>query len=246
MILSTRTNADPTELLLKLYATPFINYHGTDYTIGHLFGATFRHEQNLRQHSNWIQRQFESVFNPVVGRALCQRPTFARCNLETYETELGTTVNPYLYLTSLEAANVDVLTPYITSISSYLKSNHLATTTIGELFPKCSGITVMNHSIEPVTLPTWHHLPQAILSKDENPEIAPISDKKFAELLNFLVPHKITKSVTYAYPTVQEEILPALYLVEKGKKYNSKTDPMKNITFDPRCHVTPDVLWYQP
>lgn len=103
----------------------------------------------------------------------------------------------------------------------------------------------MTHSIESYVLPTHHGLDGVKITEKESETPAPtvLSDAEYPDLINFYAPAPNFKS-TYKVPapgTVAPELYRAI-----DEEASPDTNLLKYLTFDPRKHITPNVLWFQP
>lgn len=126
------------------------------------------------------------------------------------------------------------------NISKFIETTHPSAPTLGSFLGTVSGITILNHSIERPTLPTWHSFPTNNLKSSANI----ITDSVYASKIHFCDAAR-TYSGTLPYPAEPTLFEPNLYLVDH-KKYSPKTDPVTFLAFTPKDHSTPDVFWFHP
>jgi len=241
-VASTRANIDPPVAVRRLYRTQLCSYNNVIFRIGNIFGTSYNDAQgNPVVHPNWLNTAFEAIFNPVIGRALARRPTFARIILEPYVENVALDFNPYIYALSATADNIGFITPFVGGISDVIKDVEPSSSTLGANIAKMSGITIMSHSIEPVTLPTW--TPREIPDGDQ-PIDTVVNDRQYAQTHNYLVePEDFDQRIPY--PQDPATIRLGLYLV-RDRPYDPRRSPLNYVLFDPRSHVRPDVLYFQP
>lgn len=67
-------------------------------------------------HSNWLNSRFEKIYNPVIGRALLQRPTLAKAQFVPSEYDLESAVDPYELLLGYSLENVEKLVEILTDV----------------------------------------------------------------------------------------------------------------------------------
>lgn len=126
------------------------------------------------------------------------------------------------------------------NISKFIEKTYPSAPTLGSFLGNISGITILSHSLESPTLPTWHSL-----TCDELPETSKsISDAVFASKINFCAPPQ-TYTDDIPYPADPTLIEPELYLVDRIK-FDPRNDPVQFLTFIPRENSLPDVFWFQP
>jgi len=240
LVATSRSNLDPSEVLLQLYKTTLITVNETPLNVGNLFGTHYSNGTNHFTHSNWSNLILESVFNPIVGRALTQKPTFSRIPIHSYTVAAIDDVNPYIYALSATDDNLDVMSDFIRSASRFTKAETPSAIVLGQLLQTITGITILTHSVEPPTLPTWTHL-------KVSPDVIPTHNAThadFATHTKFLVPAPVLTG-TIAYPTDIGTTPQALILMTD---VNADPDayPVEFLTFDGKIHVSPQVLYFQP
>lgn len=239
MNLSVRSNADPETILRRFYATPIIQIDDQIYNASHFLGGYFDINQRPTAHSNWLNSRFEKVFNPVIGRALIQRPTLAKTRL-TVPEHADYNINPYDFLLCFSDDNIELLTDILSDVSSFIVEENPSAKKLGQALDNSTGITILYHSIWSVSLPTAHLLPPPTIENQH--ETILLNDAAYANHVKFLVPGPSFKSSLVPPPP---NIDSAFYLV--GKDPYDKDDPVfKYEIFDKSLHLYPDVLWFQP
>lgn len=122
-------------------------------------------------HSNWLNSRFEKIFNPVIGRALVQRPTLVKTRMQVQHYINAESVNPYDLLLCYSEANLEKILEVITDVSSFLKSEAKATKILSQTLENSTGINIMYHTIWSITLPTYHTLsPPTVTSQQDTDE----------------------------------------------------------------------------
>lgn len=149
-------------------------------------------------------------------------------------------VNPYTYCLYGTTSNLEGFTSMIESISSYYAVTEPSLPTLRSVLGKISGIQILTHSIESITLPTWH-----VLKRPSGTETKPktVSDKAFDTTTNFMIGPDSYKGIL-PYPD-DKTITPQLYQVEK-KSFSPNTRAVKYTLFSPKDHCYPDSYWFQP
>jgi len=240
LIATTRSNVDPSDVLLRLYSTTILTSANTTYKIGNLFGTHYNNGTHDYTHSNWLNLVLESVFNPVVGRALTQKPTFSRIPLTGYSVTADQDVNPYIYALSAQDDNIDVMSDFIRSASRYTKADTSSSVVLGQLLQTISGITILNYSIEPTTLPTWTHL-------NVSATHVPTHDAthaNFAVHTQFLhAPPTLNGTIPYP-PDFGNTPISLLLMTDTDADPN--TSPTIFQEFDGKIHISPTVMYFQP
>lgn len=161
--------------MARIYNTEILTVNGTSYTIGNIFGGPYTLDNNTHIHNNWINNALEAFINPVVSSTLLQRPTFAKTPMVKYEIDDATQANGYQYLLGHPELNYRTLHSVLTDVSRFIHEQSSSLPLLGNILDQCSGLTIMTHSIENITLPTWHALPQCVLptKKDEELNLTP-------------------------------------------------------------------------
>lgn len=127
---------------------------------------------------------------------------------------------------------------------SNVQSQNSSLPLLGTILDQCSGLTIMTHSIESLTLPTWHALPQCVLptKKDEELNLNPQTDDAYAKTINVL----------QAAPTYKEnfkyddtDIEANLYLVEQ-RTFAPTENPLSYLIYSENKFRNAQVIWFQP
>lgn len=239
IIASIRANADPAAVLRQFYATTVLTVGDEHFTPSQFIGGYYNAGNRCTSHPNWVNSRFEKIFNPVIGRALCQRPTLAKIRFVVPEYPHLDSVDPYELLLCYSPDNIEKLLEILTDVSSFIKEEQPSTKTLGLTIDSSSGIAIMYHSLWSPTLPMCHLLPVPPLG-DDQPDVK--TDTQFAALIRFLVQGPTFKS-TLSPPV--PEIDSVFYLVGKNPYY-PLTPPFPLDLFDKTRHVYPDILWFQP
>lgn len=109
LLASTRSNADPETVLHQFYSTQIATVNNLPLYPSHFLGGYFDRLQRPTFHSNWLNSRFENIFNPVIGKALAQRPTLAKTKLEPPVFQDPAQINPYDLLLCYSEDNLDKL-----------------------------------------------------------------------------------------------------------------------------------------
>lgn len=237
IIASLRTNQTPDEILRAFYSTLIATVNNINYHVTNLTGGWYRVIDNDHAHSNWINQAIEEIFNPVVGRALTNRPSLARIRINAPVIAQVEQVNPYAVLMGYSDANAPALSAMLSNISNYIKTANLGNKTLLQISGESSGITILSHSIEPPTLPTWHRLANA--AADPTPR----TDEQYAADIHFMRP-KVIGNQNLPVPTAAQ-CLPVLALAQNSN-CTADNEPCPADEFDPRYNVYPPVCFFQP
>lgn len=240
ILANTRTNADPENILRTFYSTSILQIVEENYTPTNFIGGYFDRNARPTNHSNWLNSTFEKLFNPVIGRALIQRPTLVKARLVPPVYPDMNTINAYDFLLCYSESNIEKLFEIITDVSSFFKAEKNCTKVLSQVLENATGINIMYHSLWSTTLPTWHKLPPPTVTSQNATE--DINDVEYARLIKYMTPGPIYKSKLEP-PT--NNINANLYLVS-AEPYSNLDPPFRYELFDRQRHVYPDVLWFQP
>lgn len=241
---TTKTNSDPLITMARIYNTEILTVNGVSYTIGNVFGGPYSLENVTNIHNNWINNALEAFINPVVSSNLLQRPTFAKAPMVKYEVADATEANGYKYLLGNPEQNFKTVHSVLTDVSRFLSAQNSSLPQLGTILDQCSGLTIMTHSIENITLPTWHALPQCILptKKDEELNLNPQTDDAYAKTINFLqAAPKHNETFKFNDTDIEEH----LYLV-KQQKFDSTNNPLTYQNYSEKKFRNAQVIWFQP
>jgi len=222
---STRSNADPDQILTSWFESSIITSGNTNIQIGHFLGAGIN---DSGRYENWFQTACIGVFNPVVLRSLTQRPTFQRL-AHTAHSSLPAHTNPYELNLNADPTNAPQTIMFLESMSDLVKTDLSASFQLGGIFSVVSGINIVTHAYSDYSLPTWHLRP---LGKHDTLK----SPKDFAASIVFMSNDIKNSKTSLSYPTDASTITELFYLVS-NKTYDAKKDPDILVTFDPRLHI---------
>ncbi|UBZ25877.1 coat protein [Fusarium mangiferae partitivirus 1] len=233
ILASTRTNKDPDDVLDDFYASNIVEYNGKIYTPANYFGTWIGYT-----HPNWVNQDFHAFFNPIVGRALTQKPTFARASFAPDDYDENE-FNIYEFLLLGSPDNLPLNTMLTGALSAFFHSQTQASPLLGNILSSISGTLLFSHSIEPTTMPTWTGKPYVQdSSPDDKSDLAHAAEHKF-----MIQPPRFTEKITF--PVDSKDLVTNKYLID-NKTFDYKTDPIQVKLYDPRINNNPYVLYFQP
>lgn len=235
LLASTRTNKDPNDVIDDLMITTILHYGDREFTISNYLGTWYADGH----HTNFVNQDVLSFFNPLVGRALTQRPTFARLPFEVETLNDDFTGNIYTALLMASDENISLANTLYNAMSVFVKSDSPSAPQLGSILATLSGTLLLSCSIEPPTLPTWTG---AVCKQNETP--TDVDDKTFATSHKLFLTEQ-TENGTLTWLTNTEGLVPQLYNLIKYK-HNKKETPYNYLSFDGKTCVIPSVLYFQP
>lgn len=238
IIASLRTNQTPDNVLLAFYNTIVCHVAELPYTVSEMLGGWYRLDNANRLHPNWMNSAVEELFNPVVGRALTNRPSLAKIRVAPAQLGPVLACNPYSAMFNMNGDNLAPLSAMMNNISKFIENAKLGSKTLLQISGDASGITCLSHSLEPPTLPTWHKLPNATAA-----DPVQRTDEQYAFDLQFMRP-KTLANENLQVPTAAQ-CLPLLALVVNND-CTLDNNPFPEILFDPHFNVYPPALYFQP
>jgi hypothetical protein len=223
----------PTSQQSDIYNLLITTFGTQTFHIGNYFGTSYGN-----YHDNWLNSDFEGFFNPIVGRALTQKPTFGKLALTQQTYADHQSMDMYEHFLVCDDDNIDKMSNFMGSISVFFQTQAANSLNLGTTLATLSGSLLFSHSIEPPTLPTWTGMPIKENASD------PKNHKEFATKHEFLVAAPVhtgtlawldddTNLITGLYRLLQATFAPA-------QRFDAR------ITFDKTAHVTPYVLYFQP
>jgi hypothetical protein len=233
LLATTSTRKDPDDYQDDVYELPVLTFNNQDFDICHYFGTRYGFN-----HDNWLNHDFESFFNPIVGRALTQKPTFGKLNITPQNYPDMSHFDIYGHFLVADDDNITIMSNFIGAISTFYKSHEPKSPKLGNILASLSGSLLFSHSIEPPTLPTW----TGSIRKDNKG--SELTNKQFAAQHGFLVDPPSHKG-TLPWPTDTKELVPDLYRLSH-KKFEPTDRAVKYDLFDPTLHVAPYILYFQP
>lgn len=225
-------------IIAEIYRTVLINYGNHDFTVSNLFGGPYQHNNQSNLHRNWLNKMFDKTVRHRLGTYLTTRPSFSRIEIR-HPTMTHQNYNPYSYMLFGHPNNVPAYKEMMLKISRYVESVEPSALTILQLQSKLNYIYALHHSIEPVTLPTWHAFPNI---PPATARINLVNDTNYATTVGFLTPRR---NGTAQLPYPQAPAPADLYLVRRSD-HRTQQAPYQYIEFDASEHVAPGVFWLQP
>jgi len=211
--------------------------------------------------NNKVNQVFQSLFNPVIIRAMQQKQSFAPINLTPLKFK-SLNYNPYLMMFSLNQRNASELRTVLSSVASTFQGIIKCPGDLASLYTNLSGVSILSHSYSAYALPTFHatHVPynDAVKSK-----YTPLESEDFAKKINFLQqPDQATLAAnpqtrtTLKYPTNDpadkkiKDFDPNLYMItdEDFPTQESKFDPQNDefIQYDEDDYLYPRLRYMNP
>lgn len=237
IIARVRGNAEPEDILRQFYQTVVTTIHNEDYTVAHFLGGYYRIGVLDYEHINWLNQAVEDLFNPIVGRALTNRPTLAKIRLTPVVIPVGGHVNPYALLLNYNQESFAGMSGFIEALSNYHQDKKTGNKSLIQVGGQASGITIMSHSLEPPTLPTWHNLnPAAALTTIR-------TDANYAADIYFMQ-NKVLGNAVLNIPELDD--FPAILVLARRADCTAANDPFPAQTFNANRDVRPPVLYFQP
>lgn len=233
------------ELLRQFYNTLVITVNTRPYLVTHFIGGYFAQAANaapLLQHQNWLNQMVEDLFLPFAGLTRSQKPTLSPIQLTAQEVP-NQCPNFYELLTCLTTVDASSTRQFLTNVSSYIEMKSSGSIPLGAVLSRQSGIIALSHTIEPVTLPTWHFdfPPNRPVVEFPNNQ----THQQYATRTHFL-----STVAVYAGTIPVPDIAPAewrrnLYAVQEFNHAN-QAPPYTFMLFNSRQTVTPHVLLLTP
>lgn len=237
-IATTRVhNPTPEAILAQFYRTIITTVNGVNYTVSNFIGGNYTFNQANYIHANWLNQAIEEIFNPIVGRALTNRPTLKKLNITSTFFNQANQINPYVLGLAYNEVNLQTLLNLIDNLSDFTYKQNKGTKTLLQLSGEAAGITIMSHSIEPPTLPTWHRFGTSEVIPDSR------TDTQYAQDIRFME-DKVLGAGALNVPT-EEQCNSALTLV-RNLDCTAQNEPFPAETFDASRNVYPPVLYFQP
>jgi hypothetical protein len=234
LLATTNPRTDPDLYQDMVYELEIVDFSDQIFTVANYFGTRYEDE-----HSNWVNQDFEAFFNPLVGRALIQKPTFAKMDIATFTATSNATFDPYTFFLCADDASIFTTTTTIGSLSTFFHSIDSKSPKLGSILSSLSGILALSHSIEPPTLPTWTGIKPAKKLTGSS-----ITDAEFAKNMSYLTRRpRFTGKIAWLHD--ETDLVSKLYLLKKTV-FDNKKKRTHTVTFDPTKHVAPYVLYFQP
>lgn len=158
ILATNRTNSDPGLIMAKIYNSKLATIGAIPYTISNLFVGSYTLLNDTFLHRNWFCSALKAFINPVVTRALVQRPTFAKIKTVPITAPTPDEINGYHYLLGKPLQNDSPLTYFLSDLKRFYNDTVPSCAPLGIAFTKSAGLNIMTHSIESLCLPTSHNL----------------------------------------------------------------------------------------
>jgi hypothetical protein len=237
---TTSSRKEPAEYQSDIYHSLIVTYDAQTFRTSNYFGTY----NSQLVHDNWVNQDFESFLNPVVARSLVQKPSFGKMSLKPH-VYAGQEFDSYEFFLVASDENIDTTLTIVRALSRFHQSEGKSLPKLGNILASLSGALLMMHSIEPPTLPTWIGTKSdtALDVKKGIPDS--ITDKNWATTNHkFLTGPKVYNG-TNKWLDDAKGLLSALYSLVDNTVHADQ-NPLVHITFDPRQHVLPYVLHFQP
>lgn len=248
LISELRTNVPIEEILRTFYNTHICTVENEQFNVTHFLGGYFLTTEGTCAYNHWIREIVETVFNPAIGRTNVQRPTLARI---PFTPQICIHAEPNLYdlLLNYNEEDYPRMASLMSSLSTFFASEKdIPSVPLLSVLEKVGGITTMTHTIETLTLPTWHHLasPTTPITKDAT--VATLTTSEYAKNIGlFQKPAKSKLTGAIPYPKTADETSwnPKFYLVKQAV-HNQNNSSIEFIEFEHARHINPDVFVFQP
>lgn len=234
---SREANPTPDSITRAFYNTVIVTIGADNYTVAQLLGGWYRLNNIDYHHDNWLNTAIEEIFNPIVGRALTNRPTLKKLTLTPTNYNQADQINPYSLSFAYNDLNLQTILNFIDSLSDFTKVSNRGTKTVLQLSGEAAGITILSHSVEPPTLPTWHALANSVQATIAR------TDAQYANDISFMMEKQLGDG-DLAVPT-EEQCLPVLALVRE-QDCTLVNEPFPAEVFNPSRNVQPPVMYFQP
>lgn len=120
-------------------------------------------------------------------------------------------------------------------VSSYIKLKSPFAPTLRSILESVGGTALLTHTIEPISLPTWHYLPHFPHPVPQQPNNQ--TDSDYTTLTHFMI-EDLPFEETNPYPNqAPNAFIPALYLINNPDPVDPEL-PYTFKTFDPEMDVT--------
>nr|UHK03038.1 MAG: coat protein [Guiyang partitivirus 1] len=156
VIATTRPTNDPRNTSLIFLNSNIITYNTQDYTVSHIIGGSYAHNNIHHEYHNWFCNTVLSLFTPITARNQIQRPTFARINTTPMNCN-AQSINYYDYVLNFDADSVFTIQQVLTEIAAVIKSENLGSQNLLTIVDGVSNSSILTHTIEPLQMPTWHY-----------------------------------------------------------------------------------------
>lgn len=245
LLADMRNNVPVNEVLRQLYDTLIITVNNNEYYCTHFLGGNFLVGNQNHRPTHWIRSVIEGMFSPAVGRAHVQRPTLARINVTP---QVIAETSPNFYDLML-AYNPDDHGQNFTLISRlnqfYSSSSEIETISLAAVIEKAGGITILSHTLETLSTPTWHYLAHPMNAMTADTAITTNTPAQFAARTH-LYDQAPVYNGNIPYPDEEEVDINLNFYQVENVEHNPAENPVRYKAFDQRLSVNPDVFLFQP
>lgn len=191
--------------------------------------------------TNWFSNVLQQLYNPVTSRSNTLRPTLDVFNqgAQTHPDVAINNLNPYIYLLALDTTNRTKVSKTLNMISQSMFDHIEGCKPLGELQREVNGSSLMNHYIQNVLRPTYHH---ASIEVKEGDKHAPFSIK---DKLKYLGTPKYVAKTPLAMPPSSIDLHKGLLLMSTDM-YTSSKDPIKFEMYSDRYPPTMNIRHFLP
>lgn len=239
---STSSRKEPADYQAEIYDLNVLNFNRRSFKIGNYFGSNL---SDSVTHNNWVNEDFESFLNPVLGRTLVQRPTLGKLVHHTPSYASQRALDTYEFFLMAQENNIENTLKFVRALSQFTLVQDPKSPLLGNVLASLSGALLFSHSIEPITLPTHigvDKLPKIKVTSGSLPD--PVDDSTWATSTNFLIGHK-PHAASLAWLKDDTNLVKKLYLLVK-QKFDPASNPIKYVLFSESEHTAPYVLHFQP
>jgi hypothetical protein len=211
--------------------------------------------------NNKVNQVFQSLFNPVIIRAMQQKQSFAPINLTPLKFS-SVNYNPYIMMFSLTQRNASELKSVLSSVAATFKGIIKCPGDLASLYTNTSGVSILSHSYSAYALPTFHAT-HTLFNDAVKSKYTPIESEDFAKKIKFLQqPDQATLAAdpntrtSLKYPSNDpadkkiKDFDPHLYMItdEEFPTNESNFDPSNEqfIQYDEDEHLYPRLRYLNP
>lgn len=239
LIASRQANVPIEDTMNAFYDSPLIQHNdNTVLYIRNIFGA----RTEIGTYPSQIVQAVETIFNPVTQRSQSQRPVFSKINTYPLESQANNDINPYIYLLGADDDNVQTVSMFLESMGNILGPQLGCNRTVATTYELATGIGIQSHYYSPISFPTYYP-PHGVQSNNV------ATARQMAEQLGHMTRRPaVTNTIDIPIPANDPQLfVPQIYLRERtATPYAQARDADPPVLFDTRCHLNPDVVYFNP